>query len=203
MQKRRYKPRQPQQRYRINGQITAQSFRLLDEKGAQIGLVTRDEGIKLSTEQELDLVEIAPMASPPVVKLIDYSKFLYQQKKKKQEEKKNTHTSETKQVQGGPFIDDHDLEIKLKKAREFLMNGDKVRFVIRFKGREITRKELGQAVTNKAIEKLSDIAKVDRETHMEGRQMVTMLSRGSKKDDKKEVSAESKPEIISTEIKTN
>lgn len=136
-----------------------------------------DEARKLSDEQELDLVEIAPMAKPPVARLIDYSKFLYQLKKKKQEEKKKSVTSETKQIRMGPFIGDHDLDIKVKRAKEFFDDGDKVKFEVRFRGREFTKKELGEQVLRKVITKLEDVAKVEREPHMEGRQMVTILSR--------------------------
>lgn len=93
-----------EQYYRINNQIRAREVRLLDNEGKQIGVVSIDEARKMSEEQVLDLVEIAPMAQPPVVKLIDYTKFLYQQKKKKQEEKKKAVTSETKQIRMGPFI---------------------------------------------------------------------------------------------------
>ncbi len=163
--------------YRINHQIRAREVRLLDSEGKQIGVMSIDEARKLSDEQELDLVEIAPMAKPPVARLIDYSKFLYQLKKKKQEEKKKSVTSETKQIRMGPFIGDHDLDIKVKRAKEFFDDGDKVKFEVRFRGREFTKKELGEQVLRKVITKLEDVAKVEREPHMEGRQMVTILSR--------------------------
>lgn len=172
--------------YRINRQISSPTVRLLDADSKQIGIITLDEAFKLSDEQILDLVEIAPTAKPPVVKLIDYNKFLYQLKKKKQEEKKNVHQSETKQVQFGPFIDDHDLEIKLGRAREFIGDGDKVRFVVKFRGREMTKQNLGREVLNKVIEKMADIAKVDKEMHMEGRQMIMMMSKGAIKTKEEE-----------------
>lgn len=175
--KRSYKPKQAAVSFRINGQITAPTIRLLDEEGKQVGVVARDEALRLSREQEKDLVEIGPNADPPVVKLIDYSKFLYQLKKKKQEEKKKTSTSETKQIQMGPFIDDHDLEIKLKRANEFIKDGDKVKFIVKFRGRAITKKELGEAVLKTVVEKLSEVAKVERNMQMEGRQMVMVMSK--------------------------
>lgn len=167
--------------YRINHEIHAAQIRLLDDKGAQIGVVSLSEAKKLAEEQVLDLVEVAPKAVPPVVKLIDYNKFLYQLKKKKQEEKKHAHVSETKQVQFGPFIDDHDLEIKLAKAKEFIGDGDKVRFVIKFRGREMTKQDLGRGVFRTVIERLSDIAKVEQNMKMEGRQLVMTMSKGSVK----------------------
>ena len=174
----RKRPNQTKQPYfRINHQIRAKEVRLLDSEGKQIGVVSVDEARRLAVEQELDLVEIAPLATPPVAKIIDYSKFLYQLKKKKQEEKKKTVTSETKQIRMGPFIGNHDLEIKVRHAKEFLEDGDKVKFIVRFRGREFTKKELGENVLKKVIEMLSEVAKVERDPHMEGRQMVMMVSR--------------------------
>jgi translation initiation factor IF-3 len=165
--------------YRINHQIHAPTVRLLDDDGKQIGVLKLSEALALSEEKSLDLVEVAPQAQPPVVKLIDYNKFLYQLKKKKQEEKKHTHQSETKQVQFGPFIDEHDLGIKLARAKEFITEGDKVRFVVKFRGREMTKQDLGRQVLRSIIEKLVDIAKVEKEMHMEGRQMVMVMSKGN------------------------
>lgn len=166
--------------YRINRQISSPTVRLLDSEGKQIGILPIIEAFKLSDEKLLDLVEVAPQARPPVVKLIDYNKFLYQLKKKKQEEKKHTAVSETKQVQFGPFIDKHDLAIKLARAREFIGDGDKVRFVIKFRGREMTKQDLGRQVLYSVIEKMADIAKIDREMKMEGRQLVMVMSKGNK-----------------------
>lgn len=169
---------------RINDRITALTVRLLDEEGKQIGVVKIEEARVKAKEEGLDLVEIAGQAIPPVVKVIDYKKYLYQLKKKKQEEKRNAHTSETKQIQLGPFIGAHDLEIKAKHGREFLVEGDKVKFIVKFRGRQISRTELGAVVLRKVIEMLSDIAKVEREIKMEGRQMSMVLVRdkGAKKN---------------------
>lgn len=135
------------------------------------------EAIELARKEELDLVEIAPAATPPVVKIIDFSKFLYYLNKKKKEEKKNTKTSQTKQIRFGPFIGEHDLEIKLKKAREFLDDGDKVKFAVKFAGRQITKKELGEQVLSKVLVSLEDVAKQEREMRMEGRQLVVIVSK--------------------------
>jgi translation initiation factor IF-3 len=174
----RKRPNQTKQPYfRINHQIRAREVRLLDATGKQIGMMSIDEARKLAADEELDLVEIAPLAKPPVAKLIDYSKFLYQLKKKKQEEKKKAVTSETKQIRMGPFIGDHDLDIKVRHAKEFLEDGDKVKFIVRFRGREFTKKELGEAVLKKVMDMLQDVAKPEREAHMEGRQMVMIVSR--------------------------
>lgn len=164
-------------RYRINEQISASSLRLLDQDGKQVGVVTRQEALQSARDQELDLVEVAPAAKPPVAKIIDYRKFLYQLKKKKQEEKKSTKISETKQIRLGPFTQDHDLDVKLKRAREFLEDGDKVKFLVRFAGRAITKQELGRNLLAKVIERLGELAKVEREMHMEGRQMIMIVSK--------------------------
>ena len=163
--------------YRKNEQIRAQSVRLIDSEDKQIGVMSLTEAFEHAREQELDLVEIAPAAKPPVVKVIDYSKFLYYLSKKKKEEKKNTKTSQTKQLRFGPFIGEHDLEIKLKKAREFLEDGDKVKFAVKFAGRQITKKELGEQVLNRILADLDEVAKQEREMRMEGRQLVVIVTK--------------------------
>jgi translation initiation factor IF-3 len=167
---------QQEKRYRLNERIFASQLRVLDLEGKQIGVLSKEEALKLAQEQELDLVEIAPMAKPPVAKIIDYNKFLYQQEKKKQEEKKKAKTSETKEIRLGPFMSDNDLQVMIRRGREFLEDGNKVRLVVKFRGRQITRSEFGKTVVNKVISALSDISKVDREPHFEGKQMISLLS---------------------------
>jgi translation initiation factor IF-3 len=183
---RKAKFKQQEKRYRINSRIFASPLRLLDSEGKQIGVVSKDEALKLAQEQELDLVEIAPTAKPPVAKLIDFNKFLYQQAKKKQEEKKKAKNSETKEIRLGPFMSDNDLQVMIRRGREFLEDGDKIRLVVRFRGRQITRSEFGKGVINKVVEALKDISKIDREPHFEGRQMIAMLSveKGKKQETK-------------------
>lgn len=149
---------------------------MLDVEGKQVGVLSREEALRLAQEQELDLVEIAPAAKPPVAKIIDYNKFLYQQSKKKQEEKKKTKTSETKEIRLGPFMSDNDLQVMIRRGREFLEDGDKVRLVVKFRGRQITRSDFGRQVIQKVVDSLNDISKVDREPKFEGRQMVSLLS---------------------------
>lgn len=181
------RPGQTQKYHRLNNQITAREVRLLDDQGKQIGIVGISEALQMSRDQSLDLVEIAAGAIPPVVKLIDYRKFLYQEKKKKQEEKRNAHVSETKQIRFGPFIDDHDLGIKLERGKEFIEAGDKVKFIVRFQGRAITKQDLGRIVLNKVVAQMADVAKIDRDIHMEGRQMIVTLVKGGTKYEKKEI----------------
>ena len=162
--------------YRINQRITAPQVRVLDAMGEQIGILSRDEALKIAREQELDLVEVAPMAKPPVVKVIDFNKFLYQLEKKKREEKRKAKISETKEIRLGPFISENDLQVMVKRGRDFLEAGDKLRLVVKFKGRQIARPEFGRETMKKAIESLADISKVDRDPHFEGRQLVALLS---------------------------
>lgn len=142
-----------------------------------IGILPIKEALAKAAELEVDLIEIAPLAKPPVAKIIDYSKFLYQQKKKKQEEKKGAKGSETKQIRFGPFIGEHDLDIKLKKAKEFLEEGNKVKFTVRFTGRQMAYQNTGREKLSKVLEKLGELAKVEREMKMEGRQMNMMVAR--------------------------
>lgn len=140
----------------------------------------------MAREQELDLVEIAGQAQPPVVKIIDFNKFLYQQSKKKQEEKKKAKVSETKEIRLGPFMSDNDIMVSVKRGREFLEEGDKIKLVLKFKGRQITHPEFGHAIIRKFVENVSDISKVEREAHLEGKQLIAVLSPERKKQNAEE-----------------
>ena len=171
--------------YRVNERIFAGSLRVLDADGKQIGLFSKDEALDHAIALGLDLVEVAPLAKPPVAKIIDYKKFLYQEEKKKREEKRKTKVSETKEIRLGPFISDNDLGVVIKRAREFLDEGDKVRMVLKFKGRQITHPEFGHNVMGKVIDSLSDISKVDRDPHLEGKQLIGLISPERKKNAEK------------------
>lgn len=161
---------------------------MLDHEGKQIGVLSKQEALALAEEQGLDLVEIAATAKPPVAKIIDFNKFQYQQSKKKQEEKKKAKKSETKEVRLGPFMSENDLQVMIKRGREFLNDGDKIKLVVRFRGRQITRSEFGKDTINKVVTSLADISKLDREPKFEGRQLVAILSpeKAKKTEDKKE-----------------
>ena len=176
MRKKYNKNRQSKKFYRTNERIFARDLRVIDAEGKQIGILPRNEALKKARSFELDLVEIAPLAKPPVVKIIDFKKFLYQEEKKRREEKRKAKTSETKEVRLGPFMDDHDLETKVKRAREFLEENNKVKLVVRFKGRQMGHPEFGHKVLGKAVKSLSDISKLDITPRFEGRQLVSMLS---------------------------
>ena len=179
---------QKQKFYKINQRVTAPQLRVLAADGQQIGVLSRLDALNLARTQELDLVEIAGAANPPVAKIINFKKFLYQQEKKKKEEKRKAKASQTKEVRLGPFMSDNDLQVMIKRGREFIKDGDKLRLVVKFRGRQITRAEFGRNVVNKFVEALSDISKVDREPHFEGRQIISILSaeKGKKQIDQGE-----------------
>lgn len=166
-------------------------LRLLDTDGKQIGILSKFEALAKAQEAGLDLVEIAPTAKPPVAKIIDFNKFLYQEEKKKKEEKKKAKASETKEIRLGPFMSDNDLQVMVRRGREFLEDGDKIKLVVKFRGRQITHPEFGHGVIRKFVLALDDISKVDREAHFEGRQIIAVLSaerkKAQSKDDKSSV----------------
>jgi translation initiation factor IF-3 len=176
---------QKQKFFRINQRIIAPQIRVLDAQGLQIGVMTRQEALNLAQSQELDLVEIAAMAKPPVAKVVNFKKFLYQQEKKKREEKRKAKVSQTKEIRLGPFMSEYDLQVRIKRCREFIEDGDKVRLVVKFKGRQITHPEFGRKILSTVIEALADVAKVDRDPHFEGKQMISVLSveKGKKHDE--------------------
>lgn len=178
---RKSKRKQEQKKwYRTNERIFASTLRVLDSEGKQVGILSKYEALSMARKQALDLVEIAPVAKPPVAKIIDFKKFLYQEEKKKREEKRKAKTSETKEVRLGPFMSDNDLGVMVRRAKEFIDDGDKVRLVVKFKGRQITKREFGAEVIQKVVNSLSDIAKIEKEPRMEGRQMVAILSQEKK-----------------------
>lgn len=195
----RYKRKEDTRKfYRVNERIFASTLRVLDTDGKQIGILSKFEALEMARSLELDLVEVAPMAKPPVAKIIDFKKFLYQEEKKKREEKRKAKTSETKEIRLGPFMSDNDLGVMTRRAREFLEAGDKVRLVVTFAGRQITHPEFGHNVLNKVLESLSDISKLDRDRHLEGKKLIALISPdkkgavqralpdGEKQDDKEE-----------------
>lgn len=158
------------QNYRINRQIRAKEVRLIDETGKQIGIVPLQEALKIAEERGLDLVEVAPNANPPVCKLLDYGKFLYELRKKEKEarKKQKEHSMEVKDIMMNLRIDEHDLKVKLKHMREFLEDGDKVRVRIRFRGRENLHPELGDRLVQRILEELSDVGQLESPPKKEG-----------------------------------
>jgi translation initiation factor IF-3 len=187
----RYKRKEDTRKfYRVNERIFAPTLRVLDTDGKQIGILSKFEALSKARSEELDLVEVAPMAKPPVAKIIDFKKFLYQEEKKKREEKKKAKTSETKEIRLGPFMSDNDLGVMVRRSREFLEAGDKVRLVVSFSGRQITHPEFGHRILDKVLESLSDISKLDRERRLEGKKLIALVSPERKKQDGKEENKE-------------
>lgn len=161
---------------RINTEITAEEIRVVGEDGEMAGVMSVAEGIKLAEESGLDLVELSPNAKPPVCKIIDYSKYKYEQQKKASEARKKQKTVDVKEVKIRPGIEDHDYQVKMRNARKFLENGDKVKVTMRFRGREMAHQEIGFNLLKRMIEELADVGKVDLHPKMEGRQIIMVLS---------------------------
>jgi translation initiation factor IF-3 len=153
----------------------------LDEEGKQIGVLTKLEALQLAKEKGIDVVEVASKAVPPVAKLIDFKKFKYQEAKKDREAKKNQKNVGVKEIRLRPFIGQHDFDTRLKRANEFLEDGNQVKLTLFFRGREITRKEFGFEVIKRFIAGVAD-AKVVREPKIEGKLLVAMIVPDKKKE---------------------
>ena len=186
MIKRFHRQKEEKRFYRINERINALELRVLDSEGKQVGVLKKFEALTRARQQRLDLVEVAPNAKPPVARIIDFNKFLYQQEKNKREEKKKAKVSETKEVRLGPNISDNDLATMTRRAREFLEDNDKVRLVVRFAGRQIVHPENGKRVIDKVSKGLADISRVEKDARLEGRQMIAIVVPEKKKNEKTE-----------------
>jgi len=167
-------------RFRINNRIRAPQVRLIDDQGGQLGIVQLREALAIAEERGLDLMEVAPNAVPPVCRIVDYGKFRYEQTKKDREARKNQKQAELKEVRLKPKTDDHDLEVKAKQARKFLLAGDKVKFTVRFRGREIFHPDIGREMLEQMAEELRDVATVEQRPLMEGRALSLMLAPSAK-----------------------
>ena len=162
---------------RINGGIRADKVRLVDAENNQVGIVERLFALEKSREANLDLVEVSPTSDPPVCRIMDYGKWVYEQKRKVREARKKTHhAGGLKEVRLRPETDAHDIEIKVKHAREFIEKGHKVQFTLIFRGRQMLHKDKGAAVLTGIVEALSDIAKVDRSNEMMGKRMTLVVA---------------------------
>ncbi|MGA0254515.1 MAG: translation initiation factor IF-3 [Bacteroidetes bacterium] len=168
------------QRIRVNDRIRADQVRVVDPKGNH-GIYPIEEALRMADDQDLDLVEISPHAEPPVVKIMDYGKFKYEQQKKEKEARKKQHTVELKEIRFRPHTDTHDFNFKTKHAKGFLEAGHKVKAYVQFRGRDIIYKDHGMEVLARFITELEDLAKIDQAPKMEGRRMTTILSPHKKK----------------------
>ena len=160
----------------INEGIRAKQVRLVGENIETPGVYPTSEALKMATDQELDLVEISPMADPPVCKIIDYQKFLYQQKKKQKEMKAKTVKMIIKEIRFGPNTDEHDYNFKLKHAINFLEDGSKVKAFVFFKGRSILYKEQGEIILERFISDLEEYGKLEMTPKLEGKRMIIVLT---------------------------
>jgi translation initiation factor IF-3 len=150
--------------------------RLIDEQGTQVGIIGVREAIQMAEERGFDLVEVAPNAVPPVCRLLDYGKFRYEQSKKEREARKNQKQAELKQIRLMPKTDDHDIAVKANQAKRFLLQGDKVKFNVRFRGREMAHPEIGRKMLESIAEQLREIAVVEQKPLMEGRVLSLLVA---------------------------
>lgn len=161
---------------RINGEITAPEVRLVGTEGEQLGIVKLYEALRQAEDADLDLVEIAPTAQPPVCKIMDYGKFKYQESKKQHEAKLKQKQVQIKEVKFRPGTDEGDYQIKLRNLMRFLQDGDKTKVTLRFRGREMAHQEIGMEQLKRVSADLAELAVVEQFPKMEGRQLVMMLA---------------------------
>ena len=160
----------------VNDRIRAKELRLIGQDGEQIGVKYKQEAIEMAERVDLDVVIVAPGAKPPVARIMDYGKYKFEQQKKEKEIRKKQKVVNVKEIRLSPTIEEHDFETKLKHAQKFLSKEDKVKVSIRFRGRAITHKEIGQRVLERFAESCKDIATVEQRPKMEGRSMFLMLA---------------------------
>lgn len=161
---------------RVNERIRIREVRLIDDEGNQVGVIPTFEALQMARDRGLDLVEVAPNAMPPVCRLMDYGKFRYEQSRKERESRKNQHVVELKEVRLRPKIDDHDLETKGRQAAKFLDAGDKVKFTILFRGREMAHPDIGRGILDQLAEQLREHGTVESPPRLEGRSMIMFLN---------------------------
>ena len=161
---------------RRNQEIRVPRVRVIGSDGEMIGVLSRDEALRMAEDEELDLVEIQPNADPPVCKIMDFGKFKFELQKKANEAKKKTKQVEIKEVKFRPVTDEGDYQIKLRKMREFLLEGDKIKVNIRFRGREMSHQELGRQMAGRIEADLGEDIVIESRPRLEGRQMVMMIA---------------------------
>lgn len=150
-------------------------MRLIDSDGAQVGIVTLEDAVQKARDQYLDLVEIGPNADPPVCKIVDFKKFLYEKEKQEKEAKKKTKEVEVKEVRFGPFVSEHDLNFRLEKVRDFIKKGNKVKITVGFTGRQMRHTEFGRELMDKVVENLQNETQVEQEMKLNGRRLSLII----------------------------
>ena len=161
---------------RINEEIRAREVRIIGSDGEQLGIMSGREAQQLAYEKHLDLVEIAPTAKPPVCRIMDYGKYRYEQQKREKESRKKQKTFDIKEVKLRPGIEEHDFNVKFKNAVRFLEDGDKVKVTIMFRGRELSHPEMGEVLLNKMAAQLKEMAVVERQPKLEGKNMIMIVA---------------------------
>ena len=161
---------------RLNNDITSSEVRLISENGEQLGVVSIEVALEKANEVGLDLMEVGPNSKPPVCRILDYGKLKYEEKKKIQINKKKQHVIKLKEIRLRPRIEDHDLMTKLNMGKKFLNDGCKLKITLIFRGRELSRIDLGKDVMDRVIEELSEVAEVEKDIPLEGRRMSVVLS---------------------------
>jgi len=160
---------------RVNKEIRAPQVRLVDENGEMVGVVSLEEALKQAQKAGIDLIEVSPNAEPPVCKILDSGKYKYEAQKRKTEAKKKQKVVQVKEIKMRPGIDQHDYDVKMRKVYKFLENGDKVKLTLRYRGREMAHQDLGMEVLNRVKADTKELAKVEHQPKMEGRQMIMIL----------------------------
>jgi len=162
--------------YQINEDITDKEIRLIDEDGAQLGIMSSSEALRIAIEKELDLVKIAPASNPPVCRVMDYGKYRFEQAKRDKEARRNQHIVEVKEIRMSPSIGVNDFNVKLGHGQKFLKDGDRLKVTIRFRGREMAHTEIGENLLNKFADECSEVGTVDKNPKLEGRHMSMFMT---------------------------
>jgi translation initiation factor IF-3 len=187
-----------ERKHRLNREIGAPEVRVVGPEMEQLGVMPLLDALRLAGDQDVDLVEIAPMAQPPVCRLIDYGKFKYQEQKREHDAKANQKVIEIKEIKLRPGTDEGDFQIKMRNIRRFIEEGDKVKVTLRFRGREITHQEIGMAQLERIKTELGETIVVESMPKLEGRQMIMMIAPGKKK-----AASAAKPAAVATESASN
>ncbi|MCT8977298.1 translation initiation factor IF-3 [Clostridium sp. CX1] len=160
----------------LNEEIREKEIRVIGDDGSQLGILASRDALRMAEEKELDLVMISPNANPPVCKIMDYGKFIYEQAKKDKEAKKKQKVISVKEIRLSPTIEEHDISIKANNARKFLIAGDKVKVTVRFRGREADYSHIGKKILADFYTKVEDVCILEKEAKLEGRNMIMILS---------------------------
>ncbi|MBA4541554.1 translation initiation factor IF-3 [Thermoactinomyces daqus] len=173
---RRWQVISKEHQHQVNESIRAREVRLIGVDGSQLGIKPLREALRLAQEANLDLVNVAPQAKPPVCRIMDYGKYRYEQSKREKEARKNQKIIQIKEVRLSPSIEENDVQTKLNNVKKFLQKGNKVKLTIRFRGREITHQELGRRILDRMADEVKEISDIERPPKLEGRQMIMILT---------------------------